>query len=79
MNKACAILPAVLGLILGAPSKPALAEPIPALASFNLAQATTDLSSLTGQYVVQGQDAEGAYTGIAWIQANPSGDKVEVH
>lgn len=82
MNKICAILPIMLGLVLAAPSsESALAEPVtsPAPDSLNLAQATTNLSSLTGQYFVQGQDTEGAYTGVAWIQTNTAGDKVEVH
>lgn len=81
MNKICAILPIMLGLVLAVPSsESALAEPIPSpVPASNLAQATTSLSNLTGQYVVQGQDAEGSYTGVAWIQTNTAGDKVEVH
>jgi hypothetical protein len=82
MNKVWAILPTVISLILVVPnSKPALAEPItsPVPASLNLAQATTSLSRLTGQYLVQGQDENGAFAGVAWIQANSAGDKIEVH
>lgn len=86
MSKFYALLSAAFGILLVAPSiKPAIAQesPIsvqaPIITAQANAQATNNLSRLTGQYVVSGVDADGAYQGVAWIQASTDGAKAEVH
>lgn len=79
MNRVRAILPAVVSLVLIAPSHSVLADPVAVPTAADLAQTSQNLLDLTGQYVVQGQDADGPYSGVAWMRANQAGDKVEIH
>ena len=85
MSKFYALLSAAFGILLVAPSiKPAIAQesPTSVQAPIITAQANaqaTNLSRITGQYVVSGVDADGPYQGVAWIQASTDGKKAEVH